>query len=212
MNAKRRTPIPALIIVAASAVLANAQTPQKARLPDEVQKLVGTAKGRWTSYGLNTHGEIVKRFDYPDELATKDLKVEGDRAFVAYIAKMHFPGRPDPFTVEGKEGYYLNKDGTLGDYFTEEFGQITRYKRLSEGVWAASTPAYPQELQQFGFSNVIAGTHVLIKVIAKGTNAETHRISRITTVHWKDETGKPRWIQFTSLKGQHEVVPTGGAR
>jgi len=187
-------------------LLGNAQTPLKSNLPDEVQNLVATAKGSWTSYGLSEKGEIVKRFSYPDELTTKDLKVEDARAFVSYTAKMHFPGREEPFVMEGKEGYYLNADGTLGDYFTEQFGQTTRYKKLSDGVWTASMPAFPQELEQFGFSNVISGTHVMVKVVSREETKETHRISRVTTVHWKDAAGKERWIQFTSLQGQHEVI------
>lgn len=156
--------------------LANAQTPQRAVLPDEVKNLVATAKGRWTSYGLNADGQITKRLEYPDELMARELKVENGRASVSYTAKMHFPGQAEPFTMQGKEGYYLNADGTLGDYFTEQFGQTTRYKQLSEGIWTAAMPAYPQELEQFGFSNVISGTHVMVKVISKEKDTETHRI------------------------------------
>jgi len=213
MNTQQR--IRRLIVltgVVVSGVLANAQTPQTTKLPDEVQNLVATAKGSWTSYGLNAEGEIVKKFTYPDELTTKDLKVENGRAFVSYTAKMYFPGQDEPFVMEGKEGYYLNDDGLLGDYFTEQFGRTTRYRQLSEGVWTAAMPAFPQELRQFGFTNVISGTHVLVKVISKEKETETHRISRVTTVHWKDGAGKERWIQFTSLQGQHEVTPTRDAK
>jgi len=215
MKTQRRKLLPTLIaavMAVASASQASAQTPETPKLPNEVHNLVATAKGHWTTYGLNPEGEVAKRFEYPDELTTKDLKVETGRAFVTYTAKMHFPGQDQPFIMEGKEGYYLSEDGTLGDYFTEQFGQITRYKRLSEGVWVASTKAFPQELEQFGFSNVIEGTHVMIKVIANAQSAETHRISRVTTVHWKDAVGKERWIQFTSLQGQHEVIPTRDAK
>ncbi len=34
--------------------------------------------------------------------------------------------------------------------------------------------------------------------------AETHWISRLTTVSWKDKAGKERWLQFVSLQGYHK--------
>jgi hypothetical protein len=61
----------------------------------------------------------------------------------------------------------------------------------------------PQELSRLGLSNAISGQHVLIKVITFDQGVETHNISRLTTVRWKDATGKERTTQFVSMQGQH---------
>jgi hypothetical protein len=45
---------------------------------------------------------------------------------------------------------------------------------------------------------------VLVKVVTKEQGVETHRISRLTTVSWKDREGKDRWLQFVSLQGFHK--------
>jgi hypothetical protein len=116
---------------------------------------------------------------------------------------MTFEGRPVPMKVEGKEGYFVNKDGTLGDYFIEAFGQVTRMHRLGENVWVYSVPASPRELGPLGFANVSSAQHVVVKVVTVEDGVETHRISRVTTVNWKDQGGKDRWIQYVSLQGFH---------
>jgi broad-specificity NMP kinase len=106
-------------------------------------------------------------------------------------------------TVTGKEGYTLKADGEVADYFIEMFGQTYTAKKLSDNVWAYSTPAHPQELAAYGLSNVVSGEHVMVKVQTNENGTLTHRISRVTTVSWKDAEGKLRWIHYTSLRGFH---------
>ncbi len=65
-------------------------------------------------------------------------------------------------------------------------------------------PATPQELAQLGFSKIISGQHVIVKIINHEEGKETHRISRVTTVNWRDAEGKERWIQYVSLQGFHK--------
>ena len=36
---------------------------------------------------------------------------------------------------------------------------------------------------------------------------ETHRVSRVTTVSWKDKDGAERTTQFVSLQGYHKRQP-----
>jgi hypothetical protein len=48
------------------------------------------------------------------------------------------------------------------------------------------------------------GVLPVIKVVTKEQGVETHRISRLTTVSWKDKEGKERWLQFLSLQGSHK--------
>jgi hypothetical protein len=44
-------------------------------------------------------------------------------------------------------------------------------------------------------------------VVTKEQVMETHRISRLTTVSWKDKEGKECWLQFVSLQGFHKRQP-----
>jgi hypothetical protein len=48
---------------------------------------------------------------------------------------------------------------------------------------------------------------VVVKVVTKENNLETHRISRVSTVRWKDKEGKERVTQFVSLQGYHQRRP-----
>src|SRR5262249_11528656 len=112
-----------------------------------------------------------------------------------------------PFKVQGKEGYFLTKEGALGEYFIETYGQLQRMVKLGSNVWSYAAPAAEQELTRLGFPKGASGQHVLVKVITKEQGIETHRISRVTTVSWKDSDGKERTLQFVSLQGYHKRQP-----
>jgi hypothetical protein len=116
-------------------------------------------------------------------------------------------GNIPPFKVQGKEGYLLKKDGSLGDYFIETSGQTYKMVKVGDNVWSYSTPAATQELGRLGFPKEASGQHVLVKVITREQEVETHRISRLTTVSWKDREGKSRVLQYVSLQGFHERHP-----
>jgi len=44
---------------------------------------------------------------------------------------------------------------------------------------------------------------MLVKVITKEQGVEAHRISRVTTVTWRDADGNERGVQYVSLQGWH---------
>jgi len=120
------------------------------------------------------------------------------------LDEMRFEGgQIPPFKVQGKEGYFLTKDGGLRDYFIETAGQTYRMIKVGENVWSYTTRADAQELGRLGFPKDASGHHVLVKVVTNEQGVETHRISRLTTVSWKDTEGKERWLQFVSLQGFH---------
>ena len=95
----------------------------------------------------------------------------------------------------------------LGDYFIEISGQTNRMVKVGENVSSYITPADAQELGRLGFPNDASGQHVLVKVVTNEQGAETHRITRLTTVTWKDQEGKERTLQFVSLQGHHRRQP-----
>lgn len=178
---------------------------QGRKVPAEVNAIAGTYKGAWTIFGIDEKGQAVKRVAWTDVIKAENAVVKGDRAYVTITDEMTFEGgRIPPRRTQGTEGYLLNKDGSLGDYFFETDGQFYRFQKLSKDTWAYSVPANARELAQLGFSNVVAGQHVLVKVVTSEQGIETHRISRVTTVNWKDAEGKERWTQFVSLQGFHK--------
>ena len=172
------------------------------QIPKEVSDLTGDFSGSWTIFGIDERGQAVKRMAWTDTIKAEKPVTKGDRAYVTTTDEMTFEdGRIPQKSVKGTEGYFLNKDGSLGDYFIESFGQVYRVRKLEKNVWTYAMPGSPQELAQLGFTNVIWGQHVVVTVITQEQGRETHQITRVTTVNWKDAEGKERWIQYVSLQG-----------
>ena len=176
-------------------------------IPKEVTALQGTYTGSWTNFGIDPQGHVVRRMAWTDSMKAQSPVREGGRTYVATMNEMRFEGVPTPMKIDGKEGYLLNPDGKLGDYFIETFGQVYRMLRLSDDVWSYTVAAQPQELSQLGFPAGASGRHVVVKVVNQEEGTETHRITRVTTVNWKDNDGKARWIQYVSLQGVHRRQP-----
>ena len=95
-------------------------------------------------------------------------------------------------------------DGSLGDYFVETFGQVTKSTELGDNVWISVTPASAEDLASYLLPNDSSGQHVLVKVVASEEGVEIHRITRVTTVTWTDQAGQDRSIQFVSIQGFHK--------
>jgi hypothetical protein len=197
-----------LLFASAWALSSSTGANQNADVPKEVRALEGTYTGSWTMYGIDGKGDVVKRMAWTDTMIAANSEVKGDRALVNTIDEMTFEGgQIPPFKVQGKEGYFLKKEGGLGDYFIESNGQTNRMVKVGENVWSYSTSADAQELGRLGFPKDASGQHVLVKVVTKEQGTETHRISRLTTVNWKDKEGKERVLQFVSLQGYHKREP-----
>jgi hypothetical protein len=177
----------------------------KPDVPKEVRALEGTYIGSWTMFGIDDKGAVVKRLSWTDTMKAERAEMRGDRAFVVTTDEMSFEGGNIPARkVEGREGYFFDKDGNLGDYFIESSNQVHRMARLGEHVWSCATPAVEQELIQLGFPKGTSGQHVIVKVVTNEQEVETHRVSRLTTVTWKDKEGSQQTLQFVSLQGHHK--------
>lgn len=193
-----------MLALVPSAHLAVKADPPK-EIPKEVRALEGTYTGAWTMYGIDEKGEIVKRATWTDTLKAGGAEIKGDRAFVTWSCEQVFDGAKGPLRKsEGKEGFFLKKDGTLGDNFLEMFGQTTRVTKLSESAWSYSSAAAPQELTALGFPKGASGEHVIVKMVTKEKGVETHYITRVSAVTWTDKDGKERVTQFVSMKGFHK--------
>jgi len=177
-------------------------------VPKEVRAMQGTYAGKWTMFGIDDKGEVVKRMVWTDTMTAGTPEVKGDRAFVTTNDEMTFEGgKIPPLKVQGKEGYFLKKDGGLGDYFSENQGQVNRMVKVGDNVWSCALAASAQDLARLGFPTGASGQHVLVKVVAPEQGVETHRVSRLTTVTWNDKEGTERVLQFVSLQGYHKRQP-----
>jgi len=184
------------------ASFSTAQTKDQ-KIPAEVQAIVGNFTGSWTSYTINEKGEVVKQASWTDVIKAEKPTLGADRAYVETIDEMTFEGgRIPPQKMVGKEGYLLNKDGSVGEYFIEMFGQTITMKKLSNDTFAYSILGNKREFTALG-DKFVSATHVLVKTTTMDQGVETHNISRITTLKWKDAEGKERLTQFVSLQGQH---------
>lgn len=180
----------------------------QAVVPSEVKEIAGTFTGAWTAYTLNANGEVVKQMAWTDVMKGENPVAEKDRAYITTTDEMTFEGgKIPPQKIPGKEGYLLNKDGSLGDYFIEVFGQTILMKKLSKDAWVYTVSASPREFAALG-DKFLSATHVLVKTVSFEQGTETHHISRVTTVRWKDAEGKERSTQFVSLQGQHKRSAT----
>ena len=84
-------------------------------------------------YGIDGQGEIVKKMAWTDTMKAVGAEIKGDRAQVKTSDEMMFQGaKGPPFKVEGKEGYFLKKDGTLGDYTAAIGWGPAAYNRMIE--------------------------------------------------------------------------------
>jgi hypothetical protein len=178
---------------------------RSAQVPKEVRDVAGNYTGSWTSYGLDANGQVVKQAAWTDTMKAENPVVEKGRAFVTTNDEMIFEGgRIPPMKVSGKEGYSLKSDGSLGEYFIETYGQAYKMQKLGDNVLAYTIAVAPQEFARLGMPNAISGQHVLVKVITFEQGLETHNITRVTTLRWKDAGGKERTTQFVSLQGRHQ--------
>lgn len=173
-------------------------------VPEDVRMLEGTYTGEWTMYGIDGDGDIVKTVAWTDTVEAGGPQIENGRAFVTTSTVMTFEGGQIPqYTMQGREGYVLNPDGGLGHYFIEVAGKTHRMVRVGDNVWSYTASADANELISLGFPATAAGQHVLVKVVAEERGVEMHRISRLTTVRWKDDDGEEQVVSYVSLKGHH---------
>jgi hypothetical protein len=185
-------------------VSSTAQKDNSPKIPNEVKELAGSYTGSWTSYGLDANGQAVKQAAWTDTMKAENPVLEKNLAYVTTLDEMTFEGgKIPPVKIAGKEGYILNADGSLGEYFIETYGQTYKMQKLGNNVLAYTAAATPQELARLGVPNAQWAQHVLVKVITFEQGIEKHNISRLTTVRWKDAGGAERTTQFISLQGTH---------
>ena len=196
--------IASIVLVSGLCTAAPAQN-IGAPIPKELAAIVGTYSGSWTSYAMDAKGQVVQQASWTDTVKAGNPVVEKARLFVTTTTDMTFDGgRIPPMSVPGKEGYMLNSDGSLGTYFIETYGQVYKMQKLADNVLAYTIPVAQQEFARLGVPNAVSGEHVLIKVVTFEQGLETHNITRVTTIAWKDASGKEGSVQFVSLKGRHQ--------
>ena len=173
--------------------------------PRRFANLEGKYVGSWTAFGIDEEGQVVKLVSWTDTIQAENPQIDGEQAYVLTTGEMVFDSSNiPPMKIAGKEGYFLLPDDSLGDYFVETNGQISKSNQLSENVWISVTPASSQDLASYRLPNVSSGQHILNKVVTSEEGVEIHRITRVTTVNWTDQAGQERSTQFVSLQGFHQ--------
>lgn len=174
-------------------------------VPKAVRDLEGTYVGSWTLFGIDEESKVVELASWTDTIKAENAQIDNGQAYVLTTTEMVFDGSPaPPVQFTGKEGYFLMPDGSLGDYFIETFGQISKSTQLGENIWISVTPASAEDLASYRLPNDSSGQHVVVKVVTSEEGIEVHRITRVTTVAWTDQTGEKRSMQFVSLEGFHK--------
>lgn len=174
-------------------------------VPQAVRDLAGTYVGSWALFGIDEGGNVIQLASWTDTIKAESPQIDAEQAYVLTTSEMVFDGsEAPPMQFTGKEGYLLMPDGSLGDYFVETFGQMTKSSLLGENVWISVTPASAEDLASYRLPNDSSGQHVLVKVVTSEDGVEIHRITRVTTVTWIDQTGQDRSTQFVSLQGFHQ--------
>ncbi len=171
---------------------------------DALEAMTGTYMGSWDHFGLGPDGTVQKMYSTEDTATASDVHTEEDRAYVSVRDRMQLPGGRE-MTLEFQEGFLLEADGRPGARYFEMFGQRVIEQPLGDHAWAYQTRAAPQELEQMGFrpADVISATHTTVKNEVVCGSSEVQLVTRITTVHFRDEAGTPRARQFISMSGVH---------
>lgn len=174
-------------------------------IPQAVHDLAGNYAGSWTLYGIDEAGQVVKLMSWTDTIQADNPHVEGEQAYVLTTGEMVFDDSNIlPMKIAGREGYFLLPDGSLGDYFVDTNGQVSKSHQLGDNVWISVTPVSPQDLASYRLPGVSSGQHIMNKVVTSEEGVEIHRITRVTTVTWTDQAGQERSTQFVSLQGSHQ--------
>lgn len=173
---------------------------------EAAKKITGKYTGSWTMYGIE-NGNVVEKSSWTDTLIAANPIEENGRAFVEVSDVMTYPDGSTRTSVF-HEGYYANSDGSVGERFYEIFGQAIVFKKLTANDWAYQATPAAGELAFLGFDSksVISASHVAVKSTTYEGGIDTDHVTRLTTVQWKDATGKIRTVQFVSMKGEHVRV------
>src|SRR5262249_15075468 len=119
-------------------------------VPKAVRDLEGTYVGSWTLLGIDEESKVVKLASWTDTIKAENPQMHDEQAYVLTTSEMVFDGSDaPPVKFTGKEGYLLMPDGSLGNYFIETFGQISKSTQLCENVWISVTPASAEDLASY---------------------------------------------------------------
>ena len=170
------------------------------------RSLVGHYTGGSTVYGINAAGEIEKKYSFTEDITATDPQVKDGLAFVNVVDLISGV----PFPIKWTEGFHLDARGSIGArYFLPEMpGAVeTVEKDLAEaGSATFETDLRPNEEAELGFGgrDILYKKHTTIKNVVTSGNSETHVITRLTTITWKDAAGAIQTKTFVSMNGTQE--------
>ena len=184
---------------------ANASAAESTGLSREeaLARLAGPFDGEWTIFGVDANGATKTVTHWTDHATTAAPVTSGDRVTVEATDTMTFDGMPHPITKTWTEGYFLTADGSIGDRFVDQNGAVTLEKEIAPNTFTMVETATAADLAQLGFTRAVSGTHVTVKVVTTDGQTDVERISRVTTVQSKDESGADKFVQMVTMQGAH---------
>lgn len=180
--------------------LSGAQTIQS-----EIQKLAGKYAGEWTTYTIISSGEIRKSMAWKDTLVTSDPVINDTMAYVNVKSIMYFENsKIPPYKMDFKEGLKI-KNGKIVSHFMLIMGKEATETQVDANTFIISQPVSAVELNQMGIKDAVMATNTTVKVSIKENGTELDKISRITTLSYR-ENGQIVTRQFTSMEGFHKKI------
>ena len=174
-------------------------------IESELNKLIGVFVGEWTTYKLNGKGEIVIVNSWKDTLHTNSPIINDSLAYVNVNSIMHFENEDiPPYKMQFKEGYKISDNEILCHFFNIMGTEFIEHN-INNHTYVISQQISPFELNQFGIKNASEATNTTVKEIINVNGEEIHKISRISTIVWT-ENSEEKNIQFVSLKGFHKRI------
>jgi hypothetical protein len=189
-----------LLLCLLTATVSHSQT-----IENELNKLIGTFAGEWSTYAMDQNGERIKTNSWKDTLRGVKPVINDTLAYVTIKAIMHFDNPNIPaYPMKFIEGFKLEK-GKIKSHFFNIMGNETIDTKINEDTYVISQDISPYELKQFGFETAKKAVNTTIKVVLDINGTEIHKIKRISTISWI-ENSEEKYVQFVSMDGYHKKI------
>ncbi|HEV8323938.1 MAG TPA: hypothetical protein VG389_20135 [Myxococcota bacterium] len=168
----------------------------------------GTYDGSWELFGRAADGTVYSATTWTDVAVADRPTFEAERAYLHVVDNLFFAGGMQ-ITQEWLEGVLLEADGSAGQTFIEMDGADVLVDEIEPDHFHYETEVTPADLyfvEGVTPDVLVAGYHVVDKVVTFPGGTETHTVTRMTHLEWNDATGTLQTADFQSLAGVHVKV------
>jgi hypothetical protein len=195
----------AVTFACSSTPKAKAQAAATPSALDATKALAGNYKGHFDTIGPD--GTVVSSWD--DTVTAENPVLDKDRAYVTVHDTMTFKDGPT-VPVTFLEGFLANPDGSAGDHFFDlgQFGGVEIEHALTPTLSVISNLIDDMDLTAMHIDpkSVVSQNNATIRSVVEHDGQHDELITRVTTLLYRDASGKPTEIQFVSMGGHHARV------